>query len=109
MRVKSLLAITLFTACETGESAPQIHTRSKARVPISAKQVVVPPGISVTPMQMIAIEPVPATETAAPFTLTASDGSGLALTRIDAKAVVQGPLAFGSPARTSASKTGPTS
>src|SRR5258706_16262739 len=30
----------------------------------------------------------------APFTLTASDGSGLALSRIDAKAIVEGPLAF---------------
>ncbi len=29
-----------------------------------------------------------------PFTLSASDGSGLALTRVDAKAVVEGPLAF---------------
>ncbi|HET9627528.1 MAG TPA: VIT domain-containing protein, partial [Kofleriaceae bacterium] len=29
-----------------------------------------------------------------PWTLTASDGSGLQLTRVDAKAVVEGPLAF---------------
>ncbi len=33
-------------------------------------------------------------EIAAPWTLTASDGSGLAMTRVDAKAVVEGPLAF---------------
>ena len=29
-----------------------------------------------------------------PWTLTASDGSGLLLTRVDAKAVFEGPLAF---------------
>jgi tetratricopeptide (TPR) repeat protein len=33
-------------------------------------------------------------EPVAPWTLTASDGSGLLLTRVDAKAVFQGPLAF---------------
>ena len=33
-------------------------------------------------------------EPVAPWTLTASDGSGLMLTRVDAKAVFQGPLAF---------------
>jgi hypothetical protein len=32
--------------------------------------------------------------TQAPWTLTASDGSGLMLTRVDARAVFQGPLAF---------------
>src|SRR5215207_10694004 len=35
-----------------------------------------------------------AMEIQAPWTLTASDGSGLILTRIDARAVFQGPLAF---------------
>ena len=38
-----------------------------------------------------ALEPPPA---AAPWTLTASDGSGLRLARVDAKGVVEGPLAF---------------
>ncbi|MDB4959100.1 MAG: putative signal peptide protein [Myxococcales bacterium] len=54
--------------------------------------VVAPPGI--TPMRMIATDLDPARDVAAPWTLTASDGSGLQLTRVDAKAVVQGPLAF---------------
>ncbi|MDB4963558.1 MAG: putative signal peptide protein [Myxococcales bacterium] len=49
----------------------------------------------VTPMQMIAAGPVAAThDVAAPWSLTASDGSGLVLVRVEAKAVVQGPLAF---------------
>jgi hypothetical protein len=45
-------------------------------------------------MRIMAGEPVAQTDVTAPFTLTASDGSGLELTRIDGKAVVQGPLAF---------------
>jgi tetratricopeptide (TPR) repeat protein len=36
----------------------------------------------------------PIEQLGAPWSLTASDGSGLAVTRVDAKAVVQGPLAF---------------
>jgi tetratricopeptide (TPR) repeat protein len=36
----------------------------------------------------------PAHELAPPWSLTASDGTGLVLTRVDAKAVVEGPLAF---------------
>ncbi len=38
--------------------------------------------------------PTPMSENVAPWSLTASDGSGLMLTRVDAKAVVEGPLAF---------------
>jgi len=36
----------------------------------------------------------PAPHSAPPWTLTASDGTGLQLVRVDAKAVVEGPLAF---------------
>ncbi|HVV87834.1 MAG TPA: VIT domain-containing protein [Kofleriaceae bacterium] len=36
----------------------------------------------------------PAAEVAPPFTLTATDGSGLELTRVDARVVVEGPLAY---------------
>jgi outer membrane protein OmpA-like peptidoglycan-associated protein len=38
--------------------------------------------------------PIVRAELSPPFTLTASDGSGLALVRVDAKAVMEGPLAF---------------
>jgi len=55
--------------------------------------MVAPSQRGMAPMQMIANETAQA-EASAPFSLTASDGSGLALTRIDAKAVIQGPLAF---------------
>src|SRR5262249_36778876 len=36
----------------------------------------------------------PTGDVAPPWSLTASDGSGLLLTRVDARAVVEGPLAF---------------
>ena len=50
----------------------------------------------VTPMHMVVAASVQLTpvDAAAPFTLTASDGSGLLLSRLDARAVVEGPLAF---------------
>src|SRR5262245_7341880 len=35
-----------------------------------------------------------ASDSTTPWTLTASDGSGLELVRVDARAVVRGPLAF---------------
>ncbi len=60
-----------------------------------------PLPLAITPMRMIAATAAPAREPGpapaareAPFTLTASDGSGLQLVRVEAKAVVDGPLAF---------------
>ncbi|HZJ67004.1 MAG TPA: VIT domain-containing protein, partial [Kofleriaceae bacterium] len=60
-----------------------------------AAPVALVPG-KVTPVttMFIATRPPPDRELAAPWSLTASDGSGLLLTRVDAKAVVEGPLAF---------------
>jgi hypothetical protein len=55
-----------------------------------------PPG-KVTPVATLfvaASRQPPVHDQAAPWSLTASDGSGLMLTRVDAKAVVEGPLAF---------------
>jgi tetratricopeptide (TPR) repeat protein len=55
----------------------------------------VAPG-KITPVttMFVATSQRPAGDVAPPWTLTASDGSGLVLTRVDAKAVVEGPLAF---------------
>jgi tetratricopeptide (TPR) repeat protein len=50
--------------------------------------------VPVTTMFVATSSQPPGTELAAPWSLTASDGSGLVLTRVDAKAVVEGPLAF---------------
>ncbi|HVK84963.1 MAG TPA: VIT domain-containing protein, partial [Kofleriaceae bacterium] len=54
--------------------------------------------VTAVPLPLIAASAasaaMPLEQLAAPWSLTASDGSGLAVTRVDAKAVVQGPLAF---------------
>ena len=42
----------------------------------------------------VALQQISRAEITPPWSLTASDGSGLALTRVDAKAVFEGPLAF---------------
>jgi hypothetical protein len=54
-----------------------------------------PPG-KITPVTtlFVATSRQPVRDLAPPWSLTASDGSGLLLTRVDAKAVVEGPLAF---------------
>ncbi len=73
-------------ACQTG--VPLTESASAAPAPRVAG------APAATPMQMIADDrPAPA-DVVAPFTLTASDGSGLRLDRIDARAVVEGPLAY---------------
>lgn len=54
-----------------------------------AKAIAVPMPLIAASSQIAADEAV-----AAPWSLTASDGSGLLVTRVDARAVVQGPLAF---------------
>ncbi|HEU4732050.1 MAG TPA: VIT domain-containing protein, partial [Kofleriaceae bacterium] len=62
----------------------------------AAPVVALPPGkvTPVTTMFLAASQQRPAREAVAPWSLTASDGSGLVLTRVDARAVVEGPLAF---------------
>ncbi|HET7502349.1 MAG TPA: VIT domain-containing protein [Kofleriaceae bacterium] len=58
--------------------------------------VALPPNqvTPVTTMFLASSQQRPAREAVAPWSLTASDGSGLVMTRIDARAVVEGPLAF---------------
>ncbi|MBL0215520.1 MAG: AgmX/PglI C-terminal domain-containing protein [Myxococcales bacterium] len=54
-----------------------------------------PPIVEMAPITAMFVPTTPqAREAAPPWTLTASDGSGLQITRVDAKAIVQGPLAF---------------
>ncbi len=54
-----------------------------------------PPLVEMAPITPMLVPTAPqAREAAPPWTLTASDGSGLQITRVDAKAIVQGPLAF---------------
>ena len=98
MKLRScLLALTV--ACSTGDkpaprpvpkptSGPTLAEMPSGRL-VPAKVTAVPLPQFAASMQQIAGE---AQE--APWSLTASDGSGLLATRVDAKAVLQGPLAF---------------
>ena len=92
-RRRAYLATLLSLGCQGSAAAPT----QAAPAPTPATGIAAMPVASaVTPMPMPVIDadPVAPHEVAAPWTLTASDGSGLVLTRVDAKAVVEGPLAF---------------
>ena len=79
MNAISLGALVVLFACQTGvrSGPPEGPTVTAAAMPIFASST--PPAPRDAPP---------------PFALTASDGSGLRVTRVDARAVVQGPLAF---------------
>jgi hypothetical protein len=86
MRVTFPTAIALVLGCQPSENRNPQATGVVA-APVQAAPI--------TPIQVAVSEPASnETDVAPPFSLTASDGSGLRLTRLDAKAVVQGPLAF---------------
>ncbi|MFN0246172.1 MAG: VIT domain-containing protein [Kofleriaceae bacterium] len=97
MRIRHTL-LGLLVACQTpsrpsesDKPAPQPSPKTtEVAQPIGVGKVVaVPLPLIAASSQQMPLEQVPA-----PWTLTASDGSGLLATRIEAKAVVQGPLAF---------------
>jgi tetratricopeptide (TPR) repeat protein len=83
MRLPALVAV-LAAACSSAQASPD-----------GAAPVALAPG-RVTPVttMFVATARPPSREDAPPWSLTASDGSGLLLTRVDARAVVEGPLAF---------------
>jgi tetratricopeptide (TPR) repeat protein len=92
----ALIAITL--ACTGSHADPDPRSRSgppAARPGPGAPRVALAPG-RVTPVttMFVATSQRPARDLAPPWSLTASDGSGLVLQRVDARAVVEGPLAF---------------
>ena len=86
MQVRTMLAsVTLFfgvAGCKSHDTPPQVEAL-----------VVAPPR---TPPSVLHTHRVvvPAREPIAAWSLTASDGSGLQLVSVDAKAVIEGPLAF---------------
>jgi tetratricopeptide (TPR) repeat protein len=88
------LALALVLAGCQGGTAPRSHPEVANPIVALPPPVVLASTAPITPMQMIAADPMPANDVAAPWTLTASDGSGLQLIRVEAKAIVQGPLAF---------------
>ncbi len=79
--MRSRLACVLMVACSgQGQQKEAAQFASVGTVPM--------------PAFAVSSQSLPMEQVQAPWTLTASDGSGLMLTRVDAKAVFQGPLAF---------------
>ena len=76
-----LIALVLSCSCRAKEKAQE-------------DPAPVPPPDSTLVVDRPPTPPPPPSELAPPVSLTASDGTGLALTRLHAKAVIDGPLAF---------------
>jgi tetratricopeptide (TPR) repeat protein len=101
-----LLAPLVSTACTAACLGGCTGTRAEPGQPAGApprSAPVAPPAVTagtgtVTPVTTLFVAshapPARPGELAPPWSLTASDGSGLLLTRVDARAVVEGPLAF---------------
>ncbi|HSD89950.1 MAG TPA: VIT domain-containing protein, partial [Kofleriaceae bacterium] len=83
MSLRSSLFLALCAACNAtpSQTTPQT-TASSVPVPLTAAS------------QSIAQQQIAHEDIQPPWTLTASDGSGLLLSRVEAKAVMEGPLAF---------------
>jgi Vault protein inter-alpha-trypsin domain len=91
MRLTTLCCTIGILGCNTplpSETLPPAPPGSGAGH-LSPNRAPVPPSPRTSTISYIA-----AGEQAPPFTLTTSDGAGLLLTRVEAKAVVDGPLAF---------------
>ena len=102
LRARLVAFLAVFTAC-TGSHAdagppppPPKRPVPVAPAPMAPAPVVAALPGKITPVttMFVATSQKPARDVAPPWTLTASDGSGLVLTRVDARAVVEGPLAF---------------
>ena len=85
----ALALVTCAGAC-TGTHADPGEPGGPPRRPAPGAGAVTP----VTTLFVASQDPPGRGELAPPWSLTASDGSGLQLTRVDARAVVEGPLAF---------------
>ena len=92
MRFRSSLFAVL-VACGSGNEPAQVVPQQQ---PVVVTRTVQPTPVRSGMVQLpqIAVSELPLDQTPAPWTLTASDGSGLVATRVEAKAVTQGPLAF---------------
>ncbi|HWO19873.1 MAG TPA: OmpA family protein [Kofleriaceae bacterium] len=97
MRIRSTCAVLWLIssavwgpACARTPAGP-VHTQRGGAARAAATTIAVP----LTAATAAAVAPAAVREDLLPpWTLTASDGSGLVLTRVDAKAVIEGPLAF---------------
>jgi tetratricopeptide (TPR) repeat protein len=91
MRLRTALLAFVISCGQT-----ERETAAPTPPPVSQPVVIAPTVVQHAGVTLpeIAVQSIPLDQVAAPFSLTASDGTGLLATRIDAKAVVQGPLAF---------------
>jgi Vault protein inter-alpha-trypsin domain len=96
MRFRARLFAVLLAASACTASEADTLTAPPPRPPSPVVAVNLPPGkvTPVTTMFVATSRQAMTQDVAPPWSLTASDGSGLLLTRVDAKAVVEGPLAF---------------
>src|SRR5262249_52751317 len=82
-RVRSILFLLLTTtACNNHGGTGVVEPAEVMAVPLTAAT------------RSVATQQVAHEDLVPPWSLTASDGSGLMLTRVDAKAVFEGPLAY---------------
>ncbi|MDX2086866.1 MAG: VIT domain-containing protein [Kofleriaceae bacterium] len=103
MRFRSAL-FALCVACTSGARGdnkaggpppmPKAKEGTRVAAGSQARVTAVPLPLIAASAQTQAGKPMALEQIPAPWSLTASDGSGLLVTRVDAKAVVQGPLAF---------------
>jgi hypothetical protein len=97
-RLLSALALTACTSSHTDPGQAAAPSPPPARVAQPSAAPGTGGAAAVTPVTTLFVashaSPAPPGELAPPWSLTASDGSGLQLTRVDARAVVEGPLAF---------------
>ena len=94
MRIRSVL-FSLLIAC--GSGSQRTEQQAAPTPPLTPPPQSIPSPVlkvSGVPLPEVVTQTMPLEQIAAPWTLTASDGSGLVATRVDARAVVQGPLAF---------------
>ncbi|WP_266216079.1 VIT domain-containing protein [Paraliomyxa miuraensis] len=92
------------TGCTSREAPPESTNHDQAPAEPTEPAPTVPPGTPSVPVEVVQVPAPPgaelawvranACEDAAPMSLTASDGTGLRLASLTARAVVEGPLAF---------------
>ena len=89
------VAVLALIGCQTGGPSPGSNGAAPAPSRARVAAGTAAHAARITPMRMRAVSSDrPNGDVAPPFTLTASDGSGLELTRVDARAVADGPLAY---------------
>ncbi|HEY4056308.1 MAG TPA: VIT domain-containing protein, partial [Kofleriaceae bacterium] len=100
MRTRSALFVSTLWLVACSQQAPAekglLNEAPTPTAKVAEAQPIAAGAPIAVPMPQIAAssQQMPLDQTAAPFSLTATDGSGLEVTRVEAKAVVQGPVAF---------------